>query len=120
MATTNRLDPVTIIVLFVGAPLLLPWLTMGLGFGGMMGYGGMMGGYGGSTGLWPLIGSLVQIAILLALLGGGYLLIKRNTADEAANSSAIAELRLAYARGDLTDEEFERRQGTLERLESGR
>ena len=120
MATTNRLDPVTVLVLFVGVLLLLPWLTMGFGFGGMMGHGDMMGGYGGSTGWWPLIGSLVQIAILLTLLGGGYLLIKRLTADGAASSSAIAELRLAYARGDLTDEEFDRRLATLERLESGR
>jgi len=43
MASSNQLDTTTILLLILGAIILLPLLTMGMGFGGMMGYGGMGG-----------------------------------------------------------------------------
>jgi putative membrane protein len=117
MTSSNQLDTTTIVLLILGAIIVLPLLTMGLGFGGMMGYGGMMGGYGTTSGWWPLVGMLVQVVFLLVLLGGGYLVYRRVTESKSAQNPALEELRMAYARGDLTDEEFEARRDRLERSE---
>ena len=117
MSSADQLDTTTIVFLVLGAILVLPLLTMGLGFGGMMGYGGMMGGAGTTRGWWPLLGMLVPLVFLLVLLGGGYLLLRRVTEQEASRDSAMEELRMAYARGDLSDEEYESRRETLERSE---
>ncbi|MDS0301219.1 SHOCT domain-containing protein [Halogeometricum sp. S1BR25-6] len=115
MASSNQLDTTTIVLLILGAIILLPLLTMGMGFGGMMGYGGMMGQYGGTGGWWPFIGMLVPLIFLLILLGGGYLVFRRMSETQTSRNPAMEELRTAYARGDLTDEEFESRREKLER-----
>lgn len=115
MASSNQLDTTTIVLLVLGAIILLPLLTMGMGFGGMMGYGGMMGQYGGTGGWWPLVGMLVPLIFLLILFGGGYLVFRRASESQTSRDSAMEELRTAYARGDLTDEEFESRRDKLER-----
>ena len=117
MASSDQLDTTTILLIVLGAFILLPLLTMGMGFGGMMGYGGMMGQYGTTGGWWPLIGMLVPVIFLLALLGGGYLIFRRMSETQTSHNPAMEELRLAYARGDLTDEEFEARRETLEQSE---
>jgi len=88
-----------------------------MGFGSMMGYGGMMGQYGMTGSWWPLLGMLVPIIFLLVLLGGGYLIFRRMAAGQMSHNPAMEELRMAYARGDLTDEEFEKRRKKLERSE---
>ncbi|MFC7208948.1 SHOCT domain-containing protein [Natronoarchaeum sp. GCM10025321] len=115
MSSSNQLDVTTIVLLILGAIILLPLLTMGIGFGGMMGYGGMMGQYGGTGGWWPLVGMLVPLIFLLILLGGGYLVFRRISETQTSRNPAMEELRTAYARGDLTDEEFEARRERLER-----
>ncbi|SEP15707.1 putative membrane protein [Halogranum amylolyticum] len=117
MSSSNQLDTTTIVLLILGAIILLPLLTMGMGFGGMMGYGGMVGQYGGTGGWWPFIGMLVPIIFLLILLGGGYLVFRRMSETQTSRNPAMEELRTAYARGDLTDEEFESRRERLERSE---
>jgi len=115
MSSSNQLDTTTIVLLIFGAIILLPLLTMG--FGGMMGYGGIMG-YGGTTsGWWPFVGMLVPLIFLLILLGGGYLVFQRMSETQTSRDPAMEELRTAYARGDLTDEEFEARRERLERSE---
>ncbi|UTF55874.1 SHOCT domain-containing protein [Natronosalvus rutilus] len=114
MSSSNQLDTTTLLLL-LGVIIVLPLLTMGMGFGGMMGYGGMMGWNGTTGGWWPLVGMIVPLVVLLVLLGGGYLLFQRATANHP--DSAMEELRNAYARGDLTDEEFETRRERLERSE---
>src|SRR6056297_1780198 len=106
MASDGQLDTTTIILLILGALIVLPLLTMGLGFGGMMGYGGMMGHYGDYGGWWPLIGMLVPLTFLLLLLGGGYLIIRQMAGRQSSHRPEMEELRMAYARGDLTDEEY--------------
>lgn len=115
MASSDQLDTATILLFVLGAFILLPLLMMGLG--GMMGYGGMMGQYGSTGGWWPFIGMLVPLVFLLLLLGGGYLVFRRVSETQASHNPAMEELRLAYARGDLTDEEFEARRETLEQSE---
>ncbi|WP_336022692.1 SHOCT domain-containing protein [Halobellus salinisoli] len=117
MASSNQLDTTTILLLILGAFILLPLLTMGMGFGGMMGYGGMMGQYGSTGGWWPVIGMLVPLVFLVVLLGGGFLLFRRVSETQTSHNPAMEELRLAYARGDLTDEEFESRRNKLEQSE---
>lgn len=115
MSSSNQLDTTTIVLLILGAIILVPLLTMGMGFGGMMGYGGMMGQYGGTGGWWPLIGMVVPLAFLLVLLGGGYLVFRRVNEARSSRNPAMEELRMAYARGDLSDEEFEKRRERLDR-----
>ncbi|WP_232700663.1 SHOCT domain-containing protein [Halobacterium wangiae] len=117
MSSSNQLDTTTIILLILGAIIVLPLLTMGMGFGGMMGYGGMMGESGPTSGWWPFVGMLVPLGFLLVLLGGGYLVFRRVAESESSRDPAIEELRTAYARGDITDEEFEARRDKLERSE---
>jgi len=117
MSSSEQLDITTIVLLILGAIIVLPLLTMGTGFGGMMGYGGMMGEYGTAGGWWPLVGMLVQLAFLLVVLGGGYVVFRRLMESQSAQDPAMDELRTAYARGDLTDDEFEERRTKLERSE---
>lgn len=117
MSSSNQLDTTTIVLLILGAIIILPLLTMGMGVGGMMGYGGMMGGYGTTSGWWPFVGMLVPLIFLFVLLGGGYLVFRRVTKNHESRNPAMEELRLAYARGNLTDEEFKARRERLERSE---
>ena len=114
MSASTKLDTTSIVLLLVGAIVLIPLLVMGMGFGGMMGYGGMMSRYGTTGGWWPLIGMGIQLLFLIALFGGGYLLYHRLTTNLQSTNAAMGELRLAYARGELTDEEFETRREKLE------
>nr|WP_282594537.1 SHOCT domain-containing protein [Halomarina salina] len=91
----------------------LPLLWMGtMGLGGTMGYGGMMYGDRAGSGWW-LLGALVQFLFLLLVLGGGYVVVRRLSGQ--SSDPALDELRRAYARGDLTEEEFETRRERLER-----
>ncbi|MFC3959487.1 SHOCT domain-containing protein [Halovivax cerinus] len=114
MSSSSQLDTTTIVLLILGVLIALPLLTMGMGFGGMMGYGGM-GPYGGTGGWWPLVGMLVPLAFLLLLLGGGYLIIRQVAGTQSSHRPEMEELRMAYARGDLSEEEYESRRDRLQR-----
>lgn len=102
----------------LGILVLFPVLFMGFG---MMGTGTMMGGmwgghmWGDSTasGWLPIVGLLVQVVFLSALLGGTFLLYRTVSGDRGRDPE-IEELRSAYARGELTDEEYEKRRDVLE------
>jgi putative membrane protein len=117
---SDGLDARTLVLLLVAAVILLPLLTVGLG-GGTMG-GGMMGGMrgshmwsdGGVPGWWLLASLLGRALTLLVVLGVGYLVYRALTESGAGTDAAMDELRLAYARGDIDDEEYERRRQTLE------
>jgi len=106
----------------LGILVLFPALFMGFG---MMGAGGMMGGTwgghmwdGGATGWFPIVGLVMQLLFLLVVVGGAYLLFRAVAGDDGRDP-AIEELRSAYARGDLSEEEYERRREALERDEEG-
>ena len=115
MTASNRVDVTTVLLLVLVALLVLPVLAMGLGLGGMMGYGWMMRtGPGSAGGIWPFVGLLVPLLFLLLLLGGGSLLLRRVAEADDGRDPPMEELRMAYARGDLTDEEFETRRRKLE------
>jgi putative membrane protein len=77
--------------------------------------GGMMGGTGwgflsGTMGLWGLLwlGLLLAVPLLI-----GYSLLDRGT--ESADEGSLSVLRERSARGELSDEEFDRRKERLER-----
>ncbi|MFB6106747.1 MAG: hypothetical protein ABEJ70_07215 [Halobacteriaceae archaeon] len=112
------------ILVVLAVVLLAPMLLMVVAFPllGMMGYwGGMMGGYDGAHGLSPLGGLGAMLVPLVVLVGVGYLLYRgvAGSGRAAHADPALAELRQAYARGDLTDEEYETRHETLERDRDG-
>lgn len=86
----------------------------GYGGGGMMGGGvtggGMGGVFGGTMGLLGILWMALLVAIPLYL---GYVLLRRESGD--GDTGAIDVLRDRYARGDLSEEEFERRRAVIER-----
>lgn len=111
-STTDR-SLTRALVLVLAVLLALPVLSMLL-FGPMMGMwtvgmGGMMGTV--SIGL-----AVVAFVVpLIVIFGGGYLLYRSLDGDGGGSDPALEELRMAYARGDLSDEEYERRRERLER-----
>ncbi|WP_415380515.1 SHOCT domain-containing protein [Halosimplex sp. TS25] len=110
---------VTILLIIIGAFVIFPMFFMGFG---MMGYGSMMGGMwsggmwgGGTMSGWMFIVGIVMQALFLAfIVGGGYLIYRTVMSDSSDADQALEELRLAYARGELTDEEYEQRREALE------
>lgn len=102
---------VAVIVLVPVLMMVLMMPMMGMWSGGHMGDGGT-GGMGAGTALWPLMW-LVPLAVVAGI---GYLVYRavKRSADSVSDP-AVEELRVAYARGDLTDEQFEERRERLER-----
>ena len=92
-----------ILVMAVMAPMMGVWWA-----GGEMGPG-MMYGDGGAGGLWWVGAMLLPLLVLAALGYAAYRLVSGGEDTDAA----LEELRLAYARGDLTDEEYETRRERL-------
>ncbi|MGM0605130.1 MAG: SHOCT domain-containing protein [Halobacteriota archaeon] len=123
MSRTTTLLGVAVIVVaaVVLAPIVLmlfAWPMMGMWGGGHMWdsgpwNGGMWnGGLWGMGPAWPWF--LLWIVFLFVVLGVVYLLFRamRTTGGDGTDV-AIEELRMAYARGDLSEGEFESR---LDRL----
>jgi len=111
---------VTLLLVIIGAVVIFPLFFMGfgmMGFGPMMGgmWGGGMWGDGTMSGWMFVVGIVMQLLFLAALVGGGYLVYRAITRNESDSDQALEELRLAYARGELTDEEYEQRREALER-----
>lgn len=102
--------------MIVFALVVLPTLFVGFG---MMGVGpmgtwhdGMWGSGGSVPGRWPLAGLLMQVLFPVAVVGLGYLLYRAAVgarSGTATEDRALEALRLAYARGEFDDEEYERR-----------
>lgn len=91
---------------------------------GMMGSGGMGGGMGGGSGggmggtgiggggsLFGVFGGLLGF---LGIAGGAVYWLTRRGASESSTDSAMEVLRERYARGELSDEEFDERKKQLE------
>ena len=92
------------VMMIVMMPMMGAW-----GVGHMSGW--MWDGTGAS---WAWI--VMWIVMLGILLGGGYLLYRALRTPSGTPDPALEELRTAYARGELSDEEFEKRH---ERLQNG-
>jgi putative membrane protein len=76
--------------------------------------GGMMGGgwglFGGAMGLWGLLWMGLLFAVPLYIL---YALLNRGSGEN--DEQPLSVLRERYARGELSDDEFDRRRTQLER-----
>ncbi len=113
-STDGRL--ITLILITIAAFVIFPMFVMGFG---MWGFGPMMGGMWGGEMWGPgwmfAVVIVMQLLFLGVLVGGGYLVVKAFAGRERGPEMALDELRLAYARGELTDEEYEKRREALER-----
>ncbi|WP_458207762.1 SHOCT domain-containing protein [Haladaptatus sp. NG-SE-30] len=122
MATTDDGDSLLRIFLVVLAVLLLVPLLLLAFVAPLMGVmGGSMVGPG-FRGQVPLLGWLMMLVPLLVVVGFSYLAY-RMLAGGGGNGGigggdrALEELRMAYARGDISEEEFEKRRERLQREE---
>lgn len=117
MSSQHRRDSlVWVVVALVAVAVLSPLLMVlfAMPMMGMMGW--WWGGGGPGTGLSPLWGVGMTILPLLALVGVGYLFYRGLVESGGSEDDpALRELRTAYARGDLSDEEFDRRRQRLRR-----
>ncbi|WP_350355515.1 SHOCT domain-containing protein [Halorarius litoreus] len=99
----------------LAAPLLVVTAGPAAAMGGSYG-GGMMGGgwgfFGGGMGLWGLLWMGLLLAIPLYLV----FTLGRNR-DDGNGERPLSVLRERYARGELSDDEFERRRERLETSE---
>jgi len=114
--TTNTTDRqlVGIVLAIVAVLIILPAFVMGFG---MMGTGPMtsgMWGASGASGWMPIIGLGMQLLFVAVIVGAVYLGYQGVTTQDGSGDPAVAELRAAYARGDLSDDEYERRRERLE------
>ncbi|WP_435181980.1 SHOCT domain-containing protein [Halorussus sp. AFM4] len=101
---------IAVLLLLPVVMLLFAWPMMGMGWWIHAPADGRVGpgGFGGATPTWMLD---FWVAGLLVLVGAGYLLYRRAAGE--TTDPALAELRRAYARGDVSDEEFEERRRRL-------
>lgn len=101
-----------ILLVLIALPLVMAVVMMpmmgGWGVGHMNGW--MWNGTGSSLG-W-----IVMWFVMLAILvGAGYVVYSALRSSGGGSDPALEELRRAYARGELTDEEYEKRRKRLEK-----
>ncbi|MFC4437512.1 MULTISPECIES: SHOCT domain-containing protein [Natrialbaceae] len=104
------------LLLFVAIVLLVPFLVMLvlMPLMGFWGGGHMWNGWSGGGTIWTWV--LPWAVFLVVILGGGYLLARSlDRGERQKTDPALEELRVAYARGELSDEEFEERRERLRR-----
>ncbi|CQH64604.1 DUF2078 family protein (plasmid) [Halobacterium hubeiense] len=84
---------------------------MGGGHSGGMGeMGGGMGGFG-----WgPLLWSLLLLSVVFIVGYGVYTRGRAPAPEQSQTDTALSTLRSRYARGELSEEEFEERRRRLE------
>ncbi|MBX0297684.1 SHOCT domain-containing protein [Haloarcula nitratireducens] len=111
---TNTLGRTARRLALLAVPLLVAATGTAAAHGGESYGGGMMGGgwglFGGAMGLWGLLWMGLLIAVPLYLV---YALLNRET--DGDDEGPLSVLRERYARGELSDDEFERRREQLER-----
>lgn len=104
-----------IVLLVLLAILLFPLVMMlvMLPVMGIFGWGHMSWNGGGTW--WVFLMMILPLVVLAGLLYVGYRYV--GGATRQRQDTAMAELRRAYARGELSDEEFERRREKLRESE---
>jgi len=100
-------DSLPRVLVALGVLVLAVPLLMMVGF---VGWGTYADGHMGSSWMWMLIG-FVPLVVLAVL---GYVAYRALTERSDQSDPAMKELRRAYARGDITDEEFQTRTEMLE------
>lgn len=118
MTTTSSTDTgertlVRLVLAVLAVLILAPVFAMAIGMPMMVGMG-WAGHDGTMVGTWPWWGLGMGLLWLAVLLAVGYVVYRAAVAPGGREADpALRELRLAYARGDLTDEEFETRRAVL-------
>lgn len=105
MTDSDTIVRTVLIVLF--ALVAVPLVTMGVTVPMMGGMHTGVWGNGMGMGIWLWM-ALLPLLFLFLLGYGGYRLLGSN------DNTAVEELRRAYARGELTQEEYEKRRHRLE------
>lgn len=106
------------LLLIVAVVLLVPFLMMVLAWPMMGLWGGGHMWDGNATGAGWMTMILLWLLPLAVVLGLGYLLYRGLVGSGGRETDpALEELRVAYARGELSDEEFEERRNRLRRRE---
>ena len=104
---------IRIIVIVLAVLLFFPMLMMVFAFP-LMGMLGWWGGVG-PGGFSPLWGIGMMLVWLFILVGIGYVLYRAVARGSfGVDDRALEELRVAYARGNLSDEKYEQRREALE------
>ncbi len=105
-----------IVLVVLGIVVLFPLLMMVFAMP-MMGMMGWWWGGGMAGGLSPLWGIGLMVVWLIILVGIGYFVYRGLVSNRSSirTDPALEELRSAYARGDLSEEEFEKRRKKLSR-----
>ena len=99
-----------VLLLIVAIPVIMMIVMMPLMGGWGVGHmNGWMWDGTGSSWAWMAM----WLVMLGLLVGGGYVIYRSLSSIQQTADPALQELRSAYARGDLSDEEYEQR---LERL----
>lgn len=112
---TDQIPWLRLLIIIVAVVLLAPIFMMAI----MMPMMGMMGGWAGGvpnsgTGISPMWGLGMMLFCLVILLGIGYFIYQAFTSESLTpDDRPLEELRLAYARGELSQEEFEQREEDL-------
>lgn len=110
---TSNDNLLRIVLIAVATILLIPFLIM-LFMVPIMGFGHIWYWNGTTGSLWPLL--VIGLVCLIIIFGIVYLLYRAIIGLQRDRSdAALEELRQAYARGELTDEEFEERRERLQR-----
>lgn len=106
---------VWVVFVVVAVIVLLPLFMMMF----MMSMMGMMGWWGGGgTGVVfsPVWNIMMMLIGLIVVVGLGYILYRGLIrSQDSQYDRALVELRTTYARGEISDEEFERRRERLQR-----
>lgn len=109
MTATNRTGR-TVALAVLGALFVLALLALlAVGGGGMMGTGGF-----GMVGGWMFVVPLLLLGLVILLV-----VAFADRDDAEPTDSALETLRRRYARGELTEEEYEARRRTLEDRSDG-
>ena len=111
--TPERRSPLRLVLTVIAAILLIPFVLMAVMMP-MMWMGGGMSTVG-AVSMSPLWGVGMMLAVLLVVLGVGYVLYRALTrAGLSSRDPALRELRVAYAQGELSEDEFKQRKDILE------
>lgn len=106
---------VRLVLLMLAAIVASPLLVMSLAVPmmGTMGHWGSDGGMVGVAPWWGVGMGLVWLAVLALVGFASYRALLGSDSASTDTDAALEALRKAYARGDLTDEEFETRRAVL-------
>ena len=114
MAQTANLTRTILLVLLALIAIPLVMMLVMMPTMGAFGWSHMSGWMWDSSGGWLAMVLLMAIPLLVVIVIGYLVYQSLGTEADEEIDEALAELRLVYARGEISDEEFERRRKKLQ------